>query len=60
MSNTENTESLEQIECEEMEDGSLAIHVPDNMVNRIVQAFITDALYQLEEHLRKRELKGDD
>ena len=57
MSNRNSKESSEQIECELMEDGSLTLHIPDDMVNRILQAFVTDALYKLEECLREKESK---
>ena len=35
------------IECEEEEDGSLSFHIPDDLVQKIVQAFIENALYDI-------------
>jgi hypothetical protein len=43
----EDSEIFDSIECEEMEDGSLTLHIPENIVQRIIQAFIENALFEL-------------
>ena len=43
----EHYRTCHKIECEEEEDGSLSFHIPDNLVQKIVQAFIENALYTL-------------
>lgn len=43
----EHYRTCHKIECEEEGDGSLSLHIPDDLVQKIVQAFIENALYEM-------------
>jgi hypothetical protein len=43
----EDSEIFDSIECEEMEDGSLVLHISKNVTEKIVQTVIENALYEL-------------
>ena len=45
--------SKDTIECEEEEDGSLTLGIPDDLVQKIVQSFMENALYELAKENQK-------
>ena len=53
--------SKHTIECEEEEDGSLILSIPDDLVQAIVQSFIENALYELVKENQKlsKEIKNE-
>lgn len=50
-------ENSHKIECKQEENGSYTLHIPDDLVQGIVQAFVENALYNL---VKENELLNKD